>query len=262
MKDVERIIVASDLSERSRPAVRRAVHLAADSQAKLTVLHVVDAAIPPDLSNQLQAGAQALLSEQVLEDAAGRTLSWEVAVVVGDAIEAVQQTAQTHEADLLIFGLHRKRTFFDHIRETTMEHLVRASRAPVLLAMGHGDAPYAQALVGVDLSQVCAHALNKVRMMAPQAALTLFHAHEISFRREAERDYKTWQALFPLPADLPDPVYLEATAADALEDMLDKAQYDLLAMGAHTRSNAGRYVLGGFSAKLIRNPPCDLLLAK
>lgn len=143
-----------------------------------------------------------------------------------------------------------------------MEHLVRASPAPVLLAMGEADSAYAQVLSGVDLSAVCAGALHKARMIAPQAKLTLFHAHEVSFRKEAEQDYETWKAMNVLPDNLPSPVFVEANAMDALHEMMDDNTYDLLVIGAHTRSNAGRYFLGNFSADLIRKPPCDLLLAK
>lgn len=256
------IIAASDLSERSRPAVRRAVNLAADCGAKLTLLHVVDETMPATLSDQLSAGAKALLTEQIEADAAGRDITTEVCVIVGDAFEEVNQLVERINADLLVVGQHRRRKFFDQIRETTMEHLVRASRAPVLLAMGEGDSPYAQTLSGVDLSEVCAGALHKLRMIAPQAELTLFHAHEVSFRKEAEQDYETWKSMNVLPDNLPGPVFIEANAMDALHEMMDDKTYDLLAVGAHTRSNAGRYFLGNFSADLIRKPPCDLLLAK
>lgn len=259
---MKNIVAASDLSERSKPAVQRAIHLAAASGARLTVVHVVDDSMPPDLSDQLKAGAKKLLSDQIAAQTAGHDLQSDVHVATGDPMEAVKRIVEHTRADLLVVGVHRRRTFFDHVRETTMEHLVRSSRVPVLLAMAPADDPYARVLSGVDLSRVCAAALHKIAMVAPEAELTLFHAHEISFRNEAEQDYETWQAIHALPKNLPRPTFIEATARDALDDMLDGQTYDLLAIGAHTRSNAGRYILGGFTAGLIRKPPCDLLLAK
>lgn len=261
-RKVNSIIVASDLSERSRQAVRRGVNLAADLNTKLTVLHVVDDAMPTTLSNQVQREAAGTLSDEVATDADGRKINHEIKVVVGDTIEEINAQTRSSNADLLIVGLHRRRVFLDHIKETTMEHLIRSSRLPVLLVANKADEAYTRVLGGVDLSRVCASALHKIRMIAPQAELTLFHAHEVSFRKEAERDYATWKAVSDLPGDLPDPVFVEARARDALHEVMDKGRYDLLAIGAHTRSNAGRYILGGFSAGLIRNPPCDLLLAK
>lgn len=60
---MEKIIVTSDLSERSRPAIKRAVELAISADAKLMVLNVVNDATPADLSNQLSVGAQTILAE-------------------------------------------------------------------------------------------------------------------------------------------------------------------------------------------------------
>lgn len=259
---MENIIVASDLSERSRQAVRRGVNLAADLNATLTVLHVVDEAMPGGMSSQVQREAASTLSDEVAADANGRTIEHEVMVVIGDAIEQINDVARQSGADLLIVGLHRRRVFLDHIKETTMEHLIRSSRLPVLLVADRAGKAYAKVLAGVDLSQVCASGLHKIHRIAPQAELTLFHAHEVSFRKEAERDYATWQAVSQLPDPLPAPVFVEASAREALHALMEKERYDLLAIGAHTRSNAGRYILGGFTAGLIRKPPCDLLLAK
>lgn len=259
---MKNILVASDLSERSRGAVRRGVGLAAHLNARLTVLHVVDGAMPAALADQVQKEAGARLAEAVAEDASGREIAHDILVVVGDTIEEINGVAAASAADLLIVGVHRRRVFLDHIKETTMEHLIRSSRLPVLLVADTAEHAYAQVLGGVDLSQVCAAGLRQVFKIAPGAALTLFHAHEMSFRKEAERDYATWQAVSDLPPGLPAPTFVEATAADAIHDLMAEGGYDLLAIGAHTRSNVGRYILGGFSAGLIRKPPCDLLIAK
>ncbi|MCV3272812.1 universal stress protein [Roseobacter sinensis] len=259
---MKNILVASDLSDRSRQAVRRGVELSARTGARLTVLHVVDAAMPEPLSGSVKTDATRLLAQEVAEDAGTRSIAHEIKVVIGDTVEEIHQIAEEIEADLLIVGLHRRRVFLDHIKETTMEHLIRASARPVLLVARDVTGPYSRVLGGVDLSSVCASGLHKIEMVAPGAELTLFHAHEVSFREEAERDYETWQAVSELPDGLPDPVFVEAKARDALTDIMAEDDYDLLVIGAYTRSNAGRYILGGFSSGLIRQPPCDLLLAK
>lgn len=259
---MKNIVVASDLSDRSRQALRRAVNLAAQTKADLTVLNVVDDAIPANLSTQVQIGAKTLLAEQVAADAKDREIAVTIKVDVGDAMEIIGAVTEDTKADLLVVGLHRRRRFLDHIRETTMEHLIRSSDKPVLLVAAETDQAYTRVLSGVALSEACATALRRIPMIAPYADLTIFNAHEVSFRKEAEQEYETWKAMNPLPEGLPDPVFVEATAADALEDIVKNGSYDLLAIGAHTRSSAGRYILGGFTAGLIRNPPCDVLIAK
>lgn len=259
---MQHILVASDLSERSRPAMRRAVGLARQAGARLTVLHVVDSAIPKDLAHPLEVGARSILADQVAEDAGEQELEADITVLHGDAVEAIEKAIDDTSPDLLVVGLHRRRAFLDQIRETTMEHVIRSSRIPVLLVAKEAARPYAHVLAGIDLSKVCAAALHKVPLVAPGAELTLFHAHEVSFRRESELEFATWKAVFPVPWNLPDPIYMEGSVGQVLDELMARGSYDLLALGGHTRSNAGRYVLGKFASGMIRNPPCDLLIAK
>ncbi len=256
------IIVASDLSNRSRAALARSVTLTASLGAKLQVVHVVDGAMPTETAAKVKEDAETKLSEQVKDDLQGRALEYEISVLIGDPIEEINVFVQNSDAELLILGIHRRRVFMDRIRETTMEHLVRSSRLPVLLVVRHAEQDYAHVLGGVDLSPVCAGALRKAYQIAPNAKWALFHAHEVSFRQEAERDYNTWKALSDLPPNLPAPFFVEASASDAVHDLMEKGDYDLLAIGAHTRSNIGRYVLGGFTSGLVRSPPCDLLVSR
>lgn len=259
---MEKIVIASDLSERSRPAVKRAVDLAVAVDAKLIVLNIVNNAMPEELSHQLQVGAQTILREQVDDDRGDRPLEVEIKVIVGDPIAEINEVCAHEDADLLVVGLHRRRRFLDQIRETTMEHLIRSSRIPILLVAKPAEAAHEKVLCGIALSGVCAAALHRITQVAPDSDLTLFHAHEVSFRKEAERDFETWKAIHPVPRDLPEPIFCEAAARDALDDIMETGSYDLLAIGGHTRASGGGYFLGRFTAGLIRNPPCDLLIAK
>ncbi|WP_299648052.1 universal stress protein [uncultured Tateyamaria sp.] len=259
---MQSIVVASDLSERSRPAVHRAVNLAIALDAQLTILNVVNNSVPDDLARQVQVGARAILAEQVTEDIGDRTLEYFIDVIVGDPIAEVGSTITKAKADLLIVGRHRRRTFLDQIRETTMEHFIRASDIPVLLVTKTGDTPYGNVLCGIDLSPVCTAALKVLPTVAPGADLVLFHAHEASFGKEARRDFDTWKTVHPVPRNLPDPVFVEAKARDALDDLMRQGSYDLLAIGGHTRATGGSYFIGKFTADLIRNPHCDLLIGK
>ncbi len=259
---MQTIIVASDLSERSTEAIRRGVQLAAETGAKLKLLHVVDDAMPAEVAKQVQSGAEPVLAATLAAEAGDRDIDHEITAVIGDTVEVINEVSDRADADLLIVGLHRRRIFLDNIKETTMELVIRSSTRPVLLVARPADAPYARILGGVDLSKVCASALHKAQMIAPKAKITPFHAHEVSFRKEAERDYEIWQAGNRLPKDLSAPIFVEASAKDAIEDIFSEDDYDMLAIGAHTRSRANRYFLGGVAAGLIRKPPCDLLIGR
>ncbi len=259
---MQNIIVASDLSERSRPAVRRAVALGVETGAALTVLFVVSDDLPTELSDPVRIGAESMLTDQITEFTKGQPLSFDVQVKTGDPLEEIDAVVSETEADLLVMGRHRRRKFLDQVRETTVEHLVRSSRVPVLLVASEADGPYRNVLSGVAYSEVCTSALRTIPMIAPKAKVTLFHAHEVSFRQEAERDFETWKTIYGLPSDLEAPIFAEARPRDALDDLMADGDYDLIAIGGHTRADGGRYFVGRFTSGLIRNPPCDLLIAK
>jgi nucleotide-binding universal stress UspA family protein len=259
---MQNIIVASDLSDRSNQAVRRGVELAIGLSAKLTVHHVVDSAMPSDIARDVQIQAKQKLQDTLALYLQGRDLTPIVSVEIGDVTEKINDAAKEARADLLIVGVHRRRVFLDQYRETTMERLIRSSRVPVLMVTSPGDQDYTHLLGAVGLSRACAAAIQKGRKIAPQAKISLFHAHEVSFRKESERDYATWKTVSVLPSALPDPMFIEASPDDAIHDLMVDGDYDIMAVGAHTRSSMGQFLLGGFTASLIRIPPCDLLIAK
>lgn len=259
---MEHIVVASDLSDRSEHAVKRGVALARRLGARLSVHYVVDNAMPLAIAEDVSFRAQAALKKAVRSYDPDGTLTCDINVEIGDVTEQVTKNVRETNPDLLIVGMHRKRRFLDQIKETTMERLIKASRQPVLLVTGAADREYASVLAAIDLSRACEAAVRQARRIAPDAELTLFHAHEVSFLKESQRDYATWKAVASLPDNTSEPIFIEAAPIDAVHDLTEQGNYDLLALGAHTRSNLGRLMLGGLTAKLIRNPPCDLLVAK
>jgi nucleotide-binding universal stress UspA family protein len=259
---MEHIIVASDLSDRSEQALRRAITLATHMGARLDVCHVVDSAMPLGIAEDVKHQAQTALEKILREHAPDTQLDYAINVLIGDVVDEITQLLRETNPNLLVVGVHRKRVFLDQIKETTMERLIRASRQPVLLVARPTDQDYAHVLGAVDLSRACEAALRHARRIAPDAALTLFHAHEVSFIKESQRDYATWKAVAALPDNTPEPIFVEGRPEDAIHDLMEQERYDLLALGAHTRSNLGRLMLGGLTARMIRNPPCDLLVAK
>lgn len=275
---MQSILVASDLSVRSDRALRRAVRLAETLGARLVVGHVVDSAMPLELAETVRVQAAKTLEDQFQACKPDPDLDHEVVTIIGDPLIEVNILAAGAGAELVVLGLHRERSHMDLIRQTTMERLIRASECPVLLVVNETDSPYRHLLCGVDMSQACANAITAGRTIAPGADVTLFHAFHVPYRRmtnpsdsaaatlpfrhEAEQEFARWRTDNALPADLPQPVFVDASPSVALDRMLVDHQPDLLTLGAHARSNLGRYILGSFTSALIRNPPCDLLVAR
>lgn len=271
---MDTIIVATDLSDRSEPALERALNLAAANGAACHVVSVVDDALPIELSDQLAEG----IEERIAKALKGRSSSakTEISVLRGDVAEMLIRFASMQDADLIVLGLHRRRMFLDNFRETTMTRIVAASRTPVLLVKDGGADDYTNALVPVSFSPSCAGAIRAARAVAQDAKIATFHALHVPFqgltggsdsdlaravRIEAEDARDAWLDKQALAGEIDNPEIVTGAFRIVLDQKMQEAQPDVLAIGAHTRSGLAVQKLGGFAAELVRDPPVDLLIS-
>lgn len=274
---MKRILVASDLSIRSDRAVGRAVSLAARQNAGLTALHVVDSAMPADLAETVKEGAKVKLERFIASRRGSENIEVEILSVIGDPVQAIHDALRKTGADLLVLGVHRDRAFFDAIRETTMERLVRTSTKPVLLVQDASDHDYAKVLAAVDMSEASGRAIGFAHKVAPSAEFSLFHALHIPFKgltgdansaasmqpyvSEAEAMIDKWISSATLPESMPRPAVIEGSVSATLDNKMFQFRPDLLVLGGHSRSGLVQRFMGSFATALLRDPPCDLLIS-
>jgi nucleotide-binding universal stress UspA family protein len=257
--------------------MRRALLLARALGARLDVVHVIDDDLPADLAAEKRRVAEQALTRALAgPEAAG--VETGIAVLEGHPAAVIAREAEARDALLVITGQHRARPFLDMLRETTVERMVRAIARPVLLVAAPAEAPYAKVLVPVAFSPACATAVRMARDIAPGATMHLFHAVHVPFaglmdasgQRDVTRtvlaDDATacdrWQSDHHLPADLAQPEIVAGGFGTLMADRVARLRPDLIALGAHTRSGLSLFTLGGTAAELLRDPPCDLLLAR
>lgn len=272
------ILAATDLSPRSDRAVARAFRLADRHGALLTVMTVIDEAMPDRLAKVLRPETEEHLNRfcDTLSD--GGRISYATRLVQGDPSEAIPETAGVLRADLIVMGLHRKRSFLDVIRETTLERTVRLTSTPALLVRDPADHHYARVLAALDFTPASAAALVAARGVAPDAEITGFHAvappvsGEPAFDaraeaagghlRNAEDARARWMDTHALPGDVAPPDLHVGALSTVFGSEFAKATPDLVAVGAHSRMGLAGRILGSFAADLVRDPPTDLLIAR
>ncbi len=273
---MKHVLCATDLSERSDRAIRRAFRLATQQGARLTVLTIVDSELPVGLAETLREDAATRL-ERYCADMAGQfACDYAVRAELGDPAVDLAEAAQEADADLVVIGLHRRRRILDRLRGTTMERIVRASNLPVLVVRDPADHDYRAVLAPVDFSPAAMTALHLARALAPDATITAFHALYIpfagftredkggpvtrSYLREVSAQMKNWATSGGLPEGVAMPDIQEGGLTEIYGQMLGRRKPDLIAIGAHARSGLAPYMLGSFAASLVRDPPCDLLV--
>jgi nucleotide-binding universal stress UspA family protein len=130
----KRILVATDLSKTSAPAVDYAVDLAALVGASVVVLHSYAPSLvlnAREVSAQIAAAAQAAL-DRALSAGKDRGATIETALREGDPVVAISETAREMNADLLVLGTRGRhgleRLFVGSVAET----VIRTASRPVL----------------------------------------------------------------------------------------------------------------------------------
>lgn len=146
----KRIIVAVDGSETSKQALKEAIKLAKEQQAKLRILHVVDenfiyyggeAYVDHDtLESSIRKEGQKIL-EKVEAKIRNSNIKFESRLVEikpfqGRIAEKIIDEAKAWPADLLVIGTHGRRGFSHLLLGSVAEGVIRIATMPVLLIRG------------------------------------------------------------------------------------------------------------------------------
>lgn len=274
------ILVASDLSSRSKAAVQRAVQIAETNGATLTVLHVVEDDLFEDRMREEIGKATEYLSEQV----AGFGLSnqSEVTVATGHAFHVICEYARERAADLVVMGAHRRQSLRDVFTGTTIERVTRTVDRPVLMANSKTAERWRKVFVATDLSETACRAAKTAhhlgffegaevsfvhgyasitRQMMNHAGLSTLRVHE-----EADKELRSVRSdleQFIQEAGLGDLTYttriIEGVGSDAIADLVEQSSPDLLVLGTRGLSGVKRLFLGSVAQDLMGCVNVDVL---
>lgn len=286
---MKQILVAVDLLPSSDRAFDRAVRLAAEHKAELTLVHVIR-------EQMLEYDGYSSRREAVLRKRAEEKLSrlWsELPAVVagrfryttkiGTPWEEILGAATQSAADLIILGLHRANTFKDLFIGTTAERIVRTSVIPTLVVKDRPFGAYGKVISTTNFSSCSSRALQSALDLAPSADFELLHVFDTPFSGfmrfteseleaytqkridEAENQIKLDVDLFlKSRVGITRPVVSvfctrgEVTGGIASTVLDHKA--DLLALGIRSRSAIIGSILGSVATTFLTDPPCDLLV--
>ena len=272
---LNRILVASDLTEGSERALDRALRLIPDP-VQLTVLHVVPSGLPPHLVAEQQKSAKSFLAARLPQGAAGR-LS---VVVPGNAFSTIIGEAIARTADLIVIGKPDGHPYADLFKGTTAELVIRFSDRPVLMVKQAPRKPYRQILVAFDGSEGAVRALRTALAMAPDAEFRVLHAWwgprvafgDIEAARQVIQDEN--KCLKELIANAAKQAMTASGASAKMTiDLVESNPYiaisnqcsgaDLLVMGTHSKGRLASTVsVGRLATHLLVESSCDVLTSR
>jgi nucleotide-binding universal stress UspA family protein len=282
------MLAATDFSHNAAKAMSRAAILAAEHEAELILLHVLDPEITlltkgpaggSEMTSAKAAKAEAMLSELQATVDRDRTMNVRRALRVGSTFEELNKAAAG--ADLLVVGARGSHPLLHVEVGTTTDRLLRNATQPVLVVKTAPLTAYRRVLVLVDFSASSEAALIAALQLAPGATLYLLHTFEAPFEgklriagvRQEEilqyRERERQQALELLNVLLSNvqadrdrvefvikPGDIRVQSRHAMEDM----QPDLIAVGKQGQSLVQDILLGSVTRTIVAEANCDVLV--
>lgn len=278
---MSKILVATDLSDRSGPALERGAILAQRLEMNVEVLHVVDDTAPAEISAQYETAARKALSELIASLPAAAEVNPDVAIIRGQDFRAILERASESKVELIVLGVTRT-TASEFFGGTTAERVVRMGDVPVLMVKEPPTDAYRHVLVATDLSPSAKRAMRMALEIAPGAEFSLLHVVHVPFkgllgpeavaqvRGEREQDVKDalLEDVHELAADLkiepPEMKVLiqEGEIRTAIHQQISETRPDLLALGTHGRAGLRHALIGSVALDMLSDPPLDVLVAK
>jgi len=276
------ILAATDFSPRSQRAVRRAGLLAQSRGAELTLVHVVDDDLPPDLVALERREAERILGEQIGAMAELRGLQPRALVIAGDPFDGILRAAESMGADLVVMGTHRKQLLRDIFVGTTIERVIRTGTSPVLMVNNEVKQPYGTAMAAVDLAEPSVNAIRigKALGLPDGERLTLVHAFlplakgqmfYAGLSQDTIDDYvadERLRAIKELTAFLEEnrvedhgqSLHIdEGTPSEVISKAVEQSKPDVLIIGTHGRTGIAKALLGSVTEKVLRSLEVDIL---
>lgn len=279
---MQKILCATDFSERSDRALRRAVLVARGENAGLDLVHVVDDDRPKRFVDHEAADARALLGEQVETLGSADGVRADSDVILADPFEGIVRAAEERNPGLLVLGPHRRQFLRDAFVGTTAERTIRKVACPVLSVNGPPVGPYRHVLLTTDLSEASKAALQRYLALglfasATHSILTVFDVlalrlamsdslpkedrdhHVASESADARRNLGTFAGSLGHPSLQLLVRHRETTEANEILKAAEEVHADLVVMATRGKGGFARLMLGSVTAQVLQKAGVDVL---
>lgn len=278
------VLVATDFSPDARHAVERALTLPLGPDAFLGLLYVDEGPSggppsPRSAGNDLEATARDAHAR--LRSAGHEGLRVVPILARGDAATEIALHARLAAAGLVVVG-RRGATDPDAPRGRTARRLLDIVPAPLLVVSNIAGEPYRRPLAAVDLEMASVDVLLLCARVAAGGAQEGTAVHAVTMGFEGTRGFRgarlnAWgelrrrdavHRLRELLGEIPacgiawTADVRHGSAGAVISRVARDRAADLLAVGTHALEGLPRWLLGSVAADVLRDAPCDILVAR
>lgn len=293
MKQLNRVLAATDLSTPARHAAERAALVSKETTASLDLFHVANLA-PLERLRQLMALTPADMEQRVLDAArqglhdlatslqARHGVVADTHVAAGPLCATLVRHADELAAGLLVCGARGESVLRHLLLGTTALRVLNTTTCPVLVVKQPPDGPYRQLLVPVDFSPASLRAIRHARRIAPQADIVLLHTFEVPFeghlryasvddetihhyrivaRQEATQKLHALREEAGLSSSCCALMVLHGDPASRIIEQEREQGCDLIVMGKHGESAIEELLLGSVTKHVLAESQSDVLVS-
>ncbi|MDZ7602606.1 MAG: universal stress protein [Hoeflea sp.] len=279
---MKKIMVATDFSERSDRALRRATLLARQHGASITLFHVVNDDQPRRTVEVDREQAETLLRQMgaTLRDVDG--VDCETLLTVAVPLVGIPQAVEEAAPDLLVIGPHRRQLLKDIFVGTTAEWTIRSARCPVLMVNAQPSGDYQHVMQTTDLSEASRSALERFAALGLSGGIrnTLLHVFDAPALRlafshsmpkneraqyladeqaEATRKLAAFLETARFGGVAPMVRHEATTAPHEILEAADQEKADLIVMSTQGQSGLAKLFIGSVTEQVLRMSPVDVL---
>ncbi len=299
MKRFENILLVTYGSGNIRAALKRAVRLAKENRARLTLVDIIEkfphaiTTLPKGISHtELEAMVttqQHELSERLIAPIRDEGVDVNAKVLVGQPFIEIIREVVCSKHDLVIKSAPAKMKGKASLFRSTDMQLMRACPCPVWLIKPSHRKKYARILAAVDPDPIDEekNRLNKLIMdlatslaemerselhvvhtwvLYSEAILKLLIGNVSKLERDTRKTHRQWLRALLDKYDLeklkPHVHLLEGKAKDLVPELARKKDVELIILGTVARSGLPELLIGNTAENVLRQVDCSVLTVK
>ena len=284
MKQVKRIVVGIDISEKSDNVLKRALMIARENEAELFVVHAVETpwlSVPSffgskDLVIDIE-GIKKKIEKKLKTLNTGKKVPYFIYVKEDDADELLLYAAKWSKADMMVLGAHSKKKGLKRFLGSIVQKVVHQSHLPVLIVKNSAKNAYKNIVAPTDFQVQSKQSILFVKDIFPGAKIDIVNAFETVYIMEAPYatmgpdilEYNTVaissakkemkKFIKEVSVKKGNVIDGEFDSKAALINYINKGSYDLVVVGSRGPAGFGA-LLGSVAAYTLRETSCDVLV--
>lgn len=285
MRQIKKLMVATDLTQDSRPAHKAAAVLADKCGADLIVFHLLGeldpkyAVLVEDVSRHMLKDAEDAAATIKSELKSGHQCNIKTVIREGEILEEITKVMQEESVDMMVLGTGAAHTGNPNRLGITAQRIAHKIPCDMLFARTGSEGPWNKIILATDFSNCSGRAFERACKLARQfgaSGVTVVHAFDVpqtfhrlglseeqvvpKMRKHAEKGLNEWLASNAKHSEglTVETVIVTGDPAAAVCKEAKSRGSNLVVVGAHGRTASAAVLLGNVAERIIRDAHCSV----